>query len=439
MRKSVQIETRLHNLVLKNQADSYEDFREICNKIQHSNAKYAGEYVQTLYDPHFWDSTDIFCFKNLNEILTSICNKTIKRYLENKDFRKNFKFSKSLEKLIDIDPGYKNYFPMARYDIFYTDPSNYKLCEINTDGTSAMNETNTLEKIFLESKIIKFLKNYYRIKYYELFNSWLQELLVIYKEFGGNNKPNIAIIDFEGLGTHEEFITFQKCFKEHGYNTIIADPRELVYENNVLYYKDFAIDLIYRRAVTKEAEKRIKEIKPLIAAYRNKDVCMVGPFRSQIIHSKVFFAVIKNKNLNDYLSPEEKEFVKNYIPETYIFDKEKHLIKAKKEKDSFVLKPFDKYSARGVFIGKNYSDDEWKKIANDCFEKDDYLLQEFCPPPQKEYTVFKDKEPQLEKYNSTLGLFIYNEKFKGLYSRIGKNLVIGGSVGYKVLPNFFIK
>ena len=69
----------------------------------------------------------------------------IKEYLKNPSYRKLFPFSRKLEELILIPNGYQSLLPIARFDIFYNEENgNFKFCEINTDGTSAMNEDYVL-------------------------------------------------------------------------------------------------------------------------------------------------------------------------------------------------------------------------------------------------------------------------------------------------------
>jgi len=191
--------------MLKRDSEKYlKDYSIIVQKLENSTARYKGKIIDFLYQPMFFNSNDIEKIKYITEKLTAIIEKCTTEFLNNPSFRKYFGYSKIMEELILIDPGYKNPAPIARFDLFYQ-KGNFKLCELNGDGTSAMNEANTLEQIFLESRIINELQKDYEIYYHELFLSWLKELLNIYREFGGNETPNIAITDFMGLGTNEEF------------------------------------------------------------------------------------------------------------------------------------------------------------------------------------------------------------------------------------------
>ncbi|KQC05475.1 MAG: hypothetical protein APR54_08280, partial [Candidatus Cloacimonas sp. SDB] len=409
------------------------DYAVITEKLKNSTARYKGKIIDFLYQPMFFDSRDIKQFKYIAEKLSDIIEKCTTEFLSNPSFRKYFGYSEIMEELILLDPGYKIPAPIARFDLFY-DEGNFKLCELNGDGTSAMNEANTLEQIFLESQIIKELQKDYEIYYYELFLTWLNELLNIYREFGGKGNPNIAITDFSGLGTNEEFDRFKNVFEGQGYKTLICDPRDMSYKNGELSVAGLRIDLVYRRAVNKEVESRITEVEALIQAYRDKAVCIVGPFRSQIMHNKIFFEILCDAKKTDFLNSEEREFINQHIPDTFTLQEE-NLQKVISSKDSFVIKPKDSYGGRNVVCGSDLTAAEWKNELQKASQTGNYLLQEFSNFTSKKLPVISDGKIEFKTFKTTLGLFVYNGKLQGLYSRVGSRNVIAGSIESITLPS----
>jgi hypothetical protein len=423
-------------LISEDKEKYIKDFALITEKLNNSNAKYKGEIIDFLYQPMFFHQGDITRFEYITKTMMSIIKRCTDEYIHNPIFRKYFGFSKVMEELILINPGYQNPVPVARLDIFYGD--DYKFCELNGDGTSAMNETNTLEHIFTESAIIQNLQKDYEISYYELFVSWLRELLAIYKEFGGTNKPNIAIVDFSGLGSNEEFDTFKDVFEREGYKTIICDPREMKYINGKLYLEEIQIDLIYRRAVNKEIELRVEEVTGFIQAYKENAVCMVGPFRSQIMHNKRFFEILCDQNKTTFLSSEERDFINKHIPKTHLLNK--HLLpKALQNKDDFLIKPDDLYAGKGVLCGVDVDYETWQEELSKALKNGNFLLQEFCNFTKKSLPVIAGDDITFEDFKTTLGLFVYNGNLSGLYSRVGRKNVIAGIAESITLPSFVYK
>ncbi|MFO7896297.1 MAG: glutathionylspermidine synthase family protein [Candidatus Cloacimonadales bacterium] len=414
-----------------------QDLAEIERKLAASTARYQGKPINFLYHPIFFDEADLQKFRYISQMMSQIIQKTVQQYLALPSFREHFGFSAEMEELILIDPGYSCSAPIARFDIFYD--GDFKFCELNGDGTSAMNEANTLEQIFMQAEIIKQIGADYDISYHELFKSWLTELLNIYREWGGTKtRPNIAIVDFLGLGSTEEFEVFQQVFEKAGHTTVICDPRELLYKDNKLYFQDLQIDLVYRRAVNQEVEKRLAEVEDFIQAYREQAVCVVGPFRSQIMHNKIFFSILHNHEINGYLNADELNFVQKHIPQTTVLSAAA-VAQARTQKDAFVLKPQDLYGGKNVICGLDCTEREWQKLLARNSKEPNSLLQEFCNFTQLSLPVFQSDKFSYQPFKTTLGLFTYNGKFSGLYSRVSQHNVIAGVVNSITLPSLVVK
>lgn len=416
------------------------DYEEMKERVKNSTAIYKGEPVPFLYHPMFFTEEDIENFKYIGDTLISIGDKVTEKYLESSKFREKFQYPKKLEELILIDHGYDVNIPIGRFDLFYQDKDNFKFCELNTDGSSAMNEDNTLGRILLESKAMKSLGEEYRLENLELIDKWVEDIIQIYNtwEEKTEEKPNIAIVDFIESGTSEEFKVFKKAFEDKGYNIIIEDPRNLEYKNGGLYNGDFKIDLVYRRIVTFELLDKWDEIPDFIEAYRNKAFCSVGSIKSQIMHNKIIFKILHDKDTLEFLSEEERNFVEKHIPYTGLFTgDQKTYDRVLNYKDRYIMKPLDLNASRGVYAGRDMSQEEWAKRLRDSFNKD-YIYQEFFVPFKREHVVFNEGDLSIEEFGSILGLFIYNEKLAGMYTRVGKESIISGLTSYYTLPNILV-
>ena len=417
-----------------------EDYKLLKERVKNSTAIYKGEPVPFLYHPMFFTEEDIENFKYIGDTLISIGDKITEKYLESSEFREKFQYPKKLEELILIDHGYDINIPIGRFDLFYQDKNNFKFCELNTDGSSAMNEDNTLGRIILESKAMEKFGEKYSFENLELIHKWVEDIIQIYNEWDGKteDKPNIAIVDFIESGTSEEFKVFKEAFEEKGYNIIIEDPRNLDYRDGKLYSGDFRIDLVYRRIVTFELLDKWDEIPDFIEAYRNKAFCSVGSIKSQIMHNKIIFKILHDRDTLEILSEEERNFVEKHIPYTGLFTGSQETYdRVLNYKDRYIMKPLDLNASRGVYAGRDMSQEEWAKRLSDSFNKD-YIYQEFFVPFKREHVVFHDGEISVEEFGSILGLFIYNEKLAGMYTRVGKESIISGLTSYYTLPNIVV-
>lgn len=428
------------DLILNNKEDYHEDYKKTMEKIETSEAQYKGKPIPTIYHPMFYSEDDLENFKKIGNMMIRITNKVTDRYIEDKDFRKKFGFPKFIEELIEVDNGYDIHVPIGRFDIFYKDYDNFKFCELNTDGSSAMNEENTISDILLESKGLQDFSDKYDLSNFELFDSWIKESIKIYKKFDpSKDKPNVAIVDFVESGTTNEFKKFKVRYEALGYNCIIVDPRELDYRDGALYHKDYKIDLVYRRIVTFEIIDKIDEIPDFIEAYKARAFCCIGSIRSQVIHNKIFFKILHDHDTLEGLDEEEVKFVKDHIPHTGIFGGDREVFDLiAKNKDKYIMKPMDLNASQGVYPGRDFSQEGWEKRLEEDWEKD-YLFQEYCDPYTRDFLVYGDGNFHVENHKSIIGLYIYNEKFAGIYTRIGQESIIAGTVKYYTLGSILAK
>lgn len=438
--KALEINNEYIDLILSNDKSYIKDYKTTFEKVANSNAVYKGKPVPFLYHPMFYTEEDVENFKKISDMIISISNKVTNRYIEDEDFRKKFGFPKFIEELIQVDNGYDINIPIGRFDIFYKDYENFMFCEINTDGSSAMNEDNAVGDILLESKALKDFGEIYEMELFELIDSWVETSIEIFSKYDSNNKnPNVAIVDFVESGTSAEFEEFKKSYIKKGYNCIIVDPRDLEYRDGSLYFEDYKIDLVYRRIVSFELIEKISQIPDFIEAYKDRAFCCIGSIKSHVVHNKILFKVLHDEDTLEQLTEEEQEFVNKHIPFTGIFAGEEEVFNhVLNNKDKYIMKPMDLNASQGVFPGRDFEQEEWESKLKEVWNKD-YLYQEYIDPYVRNHVVIYDDNIEIEEFKSIVGLFIYNEEFEGLYTRVGKNNIISGLTDYYTLPNVLVK
>ncbi len=414
----------------------FNDYKNIVERVNNSDAIYKGEPIPVTYQAMLIGEDNMEEFKDIASKLMVITNKITNKYLESPEYRKLFRYPKMLEDLILHYPGYNMPVPICRYDMFYNGKDDYVFCEFNTDGSSSMNEDDIIGEIMLDSKAHEKLSEKYQLKQFELFESWVDKAYEIYKSADqAVDKPNVAILDFTGLGITNEFARFKKTFEDKGFNCEIVDPRDVVYKDGKAYKGDFRLDLVYRRAVTVEMIRRYEEIKDFIEAYLNNAFVMIGSFRSQIMHSKLIFKIFRDPMTKEILTDEENKFLEAHIPFTEILENQEDYDTVLENKDKYILKPFDSYSSDGVYAGQEHNREEWKEILDKAYQND-YIYQDYFNMDKVDFVEY-DKEGKLHitPFSFVMGMYIYAEQFQGLYTRIGNAALISGARDYYTTPN----
>lgn len=434
--KGIDINRSYHEKVLRNQGSYMEDYKETVKRVANSNAKYKGKPVPFLFNPMFFSLEEEEHFEDIINWITAIGNKVTDRFIVDPEYRKSFGYPRFIEDMILRENKYGIHAPIGRFDIFFNDIGDYKFCELNTDGSSAMNEDNTLARILLGSKALKEFGEEYSLENRELIDSWVRESLKLYRRWKGrDHDPNVAIVDFTESGTSAEFIEFQNAYKRLGLKCIIADPRELVFREGSLFKEDYKIDLIYRRIVTFELIQKAEEIPDFIEAYMADAMCTIGTIRSQIIHNKLFFKKLHDEDTQEFLTEEERIFIKKHIPFTGVLSGDESVLsEVIMNKDNYIIKPMDMNASQGVFVGKDNSQGSWERVVREAFNRD-YLFQEFVDPPKRSFLVANESGFSIEEFKAIVGLFSYNESYAGLYTRLSKDNIISGVSNYFTAPN----
>lgn len=407
--------------------------------INSSTAKYHGRCVSTLYVPKIFTDQDVEAFCGLIKTLYGIFDKVIEQYRKDAGYRSLFGFSEKLEELIMRKPRYESKIPIARIDIFYNEETgDFKFCEFNTDGSSAMNEDRELNRALKLTLGYKELSEKYEIDTFELFDAWAKASLGIYmKTEGAVKNPHVAIVDFMESATNNEFEIFAESYRKFGAECEICEIRDLKFRDGRLYGGlERPIDLIYRRAVTSDIMKHYDEVADFIAAVKAEAVCLVGDFTTQIAHNKVLYRILHHPMTQAFLTEDEREYVKAHVPYTALMTAENlpygQIIA---EKDRFIVKPLDSYGSKGVFAGVEFeSEEEWKKMV-DSHRKDGYLIQEFCVPYQTKNIDFsKGPDTDFIPVSNLTGLFVYDGEFAGVYSRVSRGKIISTQYSEIALP-----
>ena len=408
--------------------------------ILNSTARCHGIYVRTCYMPKIFSEEEYASFGKLIETLYGIFDKVIKRYYDDADYRTLFGFDERLEKMILRCRDKSRVIPIARIDIFYNESTgDFKFCEFNTDGSSAMNEdrelNNIVRKTLAYKEFVKKLEedrdkqcegneNESVLRRLELFDTWVDEFLSMYDRDCGRETPNVAIVDFTKSASMEEFEEFEKRFAAREINVEICDITELTYDGvNLISPSGMRIDAVYRRAVTSDIMAHYDEVGAFIDAVCDGNVLIYGDFFTQIAHNKILYKILYDKTTQEILDDEERAFVKAHVPATYRaadVDMEELL----RNKDSWILKPEDLYGSRGLFSGSEMSEEEWEDAIMNKVDYDTYVAQEFCTPYCTENYEYIDGKLVKGRYYNLTGLYVYNGKLTGIYSRMSHDKII---------------
>jgi hypothetical protein len=270
--------------------------------------------------------------------------------------------------LVAIEPGYRRSSPTSRLDAFLT-TSRYEFVELNAETPAGGAYADILAEVFLDLPVVKKFQERWRLSRFPHRQRLLETLVSCYRQAGGRNeRPSIAVMDYEEVPTRTEHHMCREFFEARGHVSVVCDPRHVTYEKGRLLYEGTTIDIVYKRLLVNEFLERIDQLQPLLRAIKDHAVVLVNPFRCKPIHKKAIFAVLTDEEVGRLFSDDERAAIAAHVPwtrrvreGTAVHEGQAIDLPAfiRRNRERLVMKPNDEYGGKGVFIGWETSETDW--------------------------------------------------------------------------------
>jgi hypothetical protein len=312
--------------------------------------------------------------------------------------------------LASIDPGYPSLQVAARLDSHVRN-GHLHFVQYNADLPTGAGYSDALADLFYDAPPIKELRKRYTLTRVGGRKHFLQALLKAYKQFGGTKKPNMAIVEFRPVfhSGESEYTLVRDFFRDEGYAVEIASPEQLEYRNGVLRKGAFEIDLVYRRLGVHEFLIRFDLSHPLVQAYRDRAVCVVNSFRSELAHKKAMFGLLTDETLVAKFPAAERKAIREHVPWTRLVSASKTTYDERtidladfitRNRQRLTLKPNDDYSDQHTYLGWEMDDTAWERALKQAM-RTPYVVQEKVDPvrslfPLMSFGILEFRELQVD-------------------------------------------
>lgn len=361
-----------------------------------------------------------------------------------------YAFSAQEQALLAIDPGYAGASMFGRLDGFLAaDGSACFFVESNLESPAGIAYDEALAEIFEQLDVMGTFRQTFQAESLAHRQPLQQLLRDTYHVWGGSGTPTVAIVDFREAMTMSEFVHLRDRFSADGMPAVIADPDELRYDGTRLYAGDTPIDLVYRRVLQHEFLARYDLDHPLVRAYADHAVCVVNPFRSKPVHTKLIMALLSDEDgpAHALLDAEERAAVARHVPWSrhvragttrYNGERVDLLDFARQQRERLVLKPNDEYGGAGVLLGWECDAATWEQ-ALDAAQHTPFVVQERVPVPQEDYPTWTPDEGLrvTPRYVDSDPL-VCGDSATGCLTRIAATSLLNVSAGGGAAPPTFL-
>jgi hypothetical protein len=355
--------------------------------------------------------------------------------------------------LVAWDPGYARPSPLARLDSFVT-PSSYQFVELNAETPAGGAYADTLAEVFLEIPLVRRFRERWQLRAFHTGRRLLATLLRCYREAGGGEeRPAIAVVDYENVPTRMEHHMVRDYFESRGHPSLVCDPRHLDYEGGRLRHDGRTIDIVYKRLLVNELLERHDEVRPLLDAVRDRAVVIVNPFRCKPVHKKAIFALLTDDALLGLFTAEERRAIRAHVPWTRRV-REGWTSRRKMEidlprfilgnREELVMKPNDEYGGKGVFIGWEMTDADWAR-ALEAALRSSYVVQERVELQRQEFpelTAAGDGERGALRFRDfvvDLDPYVFDGEVEGFLTRLSTSSLANVTSGGGQVPSLLVE
>jgi hypothetical protein len=406
---------------------------------------YGGREIGVALRPHLLTRAQYDRLAHSSEVLAGAFDKVALALLADPSRMESVGLTEREIKLALAEPGYTTHAVTTRLDAFIHGDE-IKFVEYNAENPSSLTDQAGLNQVLFEVRAMQDAAERYRLRQFMPAESLLASLLQTFREWGGWGAPNVAILDWEGLPTADEFILLRNLFAGGGVPTVICTPAELEYDKRRLRCGDFPIDLVYKRVIIHEFLARSDDSHPLVRAYLARHVCLVNSFRCKMLQKKAAFELLTDEANACWFTPAEREVIRRTVPWTRRVAERKTLHggrdvdlvdHVRKNRRHFVLKPNDDYGGHGLSFGDHATDAEWEQTLSAALASD-YVVQERIELRTEMFPVFDGHGWALQPMYVDTNPFLFRGRVHGAFVRLSDSPVVnvtsgGGETGFFVV------
>jgi hypothetical protein len=424
--------------------------RDLSKKMTERGCTFAKGPMPIYIKPYFIDAKMRDEILRTTEASIRVMDKVTELYYKQPETRPMFYLSEAETELSEIPHGYPGRVMITRNDAFMTDDS-LLYVEFNADSPGGPMYSDMQASITEEFPVFQDLAETYDIHRDRIMPRVLETLLHCYRAWGGTKEhPNIVITAGRAGGTLPEFLAIVEWFKEQGITSTFCDTREWTYDGKTLAAPDGTVpDIIWRRGWIGDWSYVMDDIKPILAALRDRKACLVNPLNSVLASNKSLLAVIQQPDIMKMFDTIEYEFVKKNVPWTRVVaegktqdwdDKEvdmAHLLG--KNREQLVLKPIDQYGGKDVIVGPAVSEGEWDEWVGKALAGK-FIVQKFVEIPTEDLPVLDEEQNKIvwtsKKIN--VNFYAYGGKYTGGVVRSSDSAVINVHKGGGMTPIMYV-
>lgn len=400
--------------------------------------------------PHFYSAAAWSYLKTESELILRTFGKAHIACMADAALRSQLDLEPYEESLFHLDQNVPVPWSSSRLDAFFQADKRYlRFVEYNAETPAGIGYGDQLSEAFQELEVLRRFAQAYHVQPMLGMPSLLDVLLRGYKDWGGREHPQIAIVDWSTVPTRTEHEICRAYFEAHGYKSLLADPREMEYRDGHLWAGDFRVDILYKRVLISELIGQLGIDTPIVHAVRDHAVYLTNSFGAKLMAKKASLALLSDEQNWHLFTREECAAIEAHIPWTrrvsdrktrYCGNDVDLLTFIADNRERLVLKPNDEYGGKGVVIGWETPQEQWNETLQHALTTP-YVVQERVNLVQRDFPMLIDDGLDISpRYIDADPYVFYGQQVGGCLTRLSSATLLNVTAGSgSVVPMFVIE
>lgn len=407
--------------------DSFRDLAwaaELQEQMRQQRLTESGRLLTPVLRPHFVSRRQLESLSRAAEHLASILDQVEALALECPPLLSRIQMLPAEKMLAAIPSCYSRLSVTSRMDASL---ENGGLCLRGFDASkpTGLAYSEPLADLFLNLPLLKaFKRGRYKLSKTGGAKHLLAAVLEIWKESGGRNSPHIAILELAApLGSNgSEGRLLAELFTRIGSSAQVVSPEELDYREGKLWASGVPIDIVFRRVLTRELLTRYDLTHPFLRAYRDRAVCVVNDFRSEVAQRRALFELLTDESVTARFPAADRKLIRTLVPWTRFVSARKTRYKDRdvdlpefilRSREHLVLRPNDHECDQRVFIGAEMSSSAWDHAVRLAL-RTPYVVQERFSSGSQLFPMYQYGELQMKQAQVSVHPHVLNGKVQGV-------------------------
>src|SRR5712691_286274 len=412
--------------------------------------KLTSRPVSPVLRPHFLTTREYVSLQRAAGVMLSAIHRAEQMVLATPALLARMQLLPAERMLAAVDPGYSSLTMPGLLDASLQNGS-LRFVGHRDGGPSGVIYGDLLADIFFDAPPVKTFRKKHKLTKLSGTKYLLQAVLKAYKEFGGKQKkPSIAIVEshapFQSAEASENAL-LAEFMRREGLNAEVVAPEQLEYRAGVLRRGDLAIDVVYRCMRVQEFLVRFDLTHPLVRAYKDRAVCMINSFRTEVATKRMLFDLLTDDAVTARFPAAERKAIKDFIPWTRMVQAAKTTYRGHtvdlpdfvmRHRARLVLKPNDDNAELNSFRGAETDDLGWERALRQAMRAP-YVVQEVAQPARSVFPLFQYGSLVMKE----MEVDVHPHSFLGKVHGCSSWLSVAGSSSFSTLtglaPTFLLE